>query len=85
MKGIPIQVPSQGPSQVNYPSTSKNNPYNMQLVLHNNDNLSRKVSFKSFESIQKSCKRSHTNSRNETSDAVSDSELNNLMSNSNEL
>ena len=27
-KNIPTQVPSQGPSWVNYPSTSKNNPYN---------------------------------------------------------
>ena len=91
-KDIPTQAPSQGPSQVNYPSTSKNvchigknNPYNTQLALHSSDNLSHKVSFKSFESIQQSHKRSRTNSCNETSDIVSDSELNNLMSNSNEL
>ena len=47
--------------------------------------MSCKVSFKSFESIQQPCKRSRTNSQDKTSDAVSDSELNNLMSNSNEL
>ena len=72
-KDIPTQVPSQGPSQVNYPSTSKNtchnsknNPYNTGLASHSCNNLPCKVSFKSFESIQQSCKRSHTNSHDET-------------------
>ena len=87
---ILTQASSQGPSQVNYPSTSKNichtgknNPYNMQLALHSSNNLSRKVSFKSFKNLQQSHKRSCTNSHNETSD-VSDPESNNLT-NSNEL
>ena len=90
-KEILTQASSQGPSQVNYPSTSKNichigknNPYNTRLALHSSDNLSCKVSFKSFENIQQSRKRSHTNSCNKTSD-MSDSETNNLASNSNEL
>ena len=52
--------------------------------MHSSDNLSHKVSFKSFKSIQQSRKRSRTNSRHETSN-VSDSESNNLASNSNEL
>ena len=90
-KEILTQASSQGPSQVNYPSTSKNighigknNPYNTQLALYSSDNLSCKVSFKSFENIQQSRKRSRTNSHHKTSD-MSDSESNNLVSNSNEL
>ena len=46
-KEILTQASSQGPSQVNYPSTSKNichtgknNPYNTRLASHNSDNLS---------------------------------------------
>ena len=89
-KEILTQVSSLGPSQVN-PSTSNNitntkntgnNPYNTQLASQSSDNLSQKVSFKSFENLQ-SHKRSCTNSHDETSD-VSGPESNNL-SNSNEL
>ena len=90
-KDTPAQVSSQGPSQVNYPSTSKgyigkNNPYNTRLASHSSDNLLHKVSFKSFENIQQSHKRSRTNSCNETSNVSDpDPELSNLASNSNEL
>ena len=71
-------------SSKNIGHIGKNNPYNTRLASHSSDNLSHKVSFKSFENIQQSCKRSRTNSCNKTSD-VSDSESNNLASNSNEL
>ena len=50
--------------------------------MHSSDDLSQKVSFKSFKNLQ-SGKRSHTNSCDETLD-MSNLELNNL-SNSNEL
>ena len=76
------------PSRVNYLSTSKksnNTPYNTQLASHSSDNLSCKVLFKSFENIQQSHKRSHTNSCDKISGAMSDPELDNLTSNSNEL
>ena len=73
------------PSQVNYPSTSRNIPYNTRLASVSSNNLSCKVSFKSFENIQQSCKRSCTNFHDEITGASSDSNLNsNLISNSNE-
>ena len=72
------------PSQVNYPSTSRNTPYNTRLPSISSNNLSCKVSFKSFKNIQQSCKRSHTNSCNEITCTSSDPNLN-LISNSNEL
>ena len=74
------------PSQVNYPSTSRNTPYNTQLASVSSNNLSLKVSFKSFKNIQQSCKRSRTNSCNKITGTSSDPNLNsNLISNSNEL
>ena len=53
-------------------------------------NLAKKMSFKSFKSIQHSCKRSHTNSRKSSSDEINDgnpgsSKDPNFTSNSNEL
>ena len=49
-------------------------------------NLSRKVSFKSFETIMQSCKRSHTNSRNEIPGTSSDPIINiPISSNSDEI
>ena len=72
------------PSQVNYPSTSRSTPYNTQLTSISSNNLAHKVSFKSFENIQQSRKRSCTNSCDEITGTSSDPNLN-LISNSNEL
>ena len=73
------------PSQVNYPSTSKNTPYNTQLTSISSDNLACKVPFKSFENIQQSHKRYHTNSHNEIPGTSSDPNVNLISKNSNEL
>ena len=53
-------------------------------------NLAKKISFKSFESIQHSCKRSRTNSHESSSEEINDSNPGlskdpNFTSNSNEL
>ena len=73
------------PSQVNYPSTSRNTPYNTRLASVSNDNLSHKVSFKSFENIQQPRKRFCTNSCDKITGPSSDPNLNSNLTNSNEL
>ena len=73
------------PSQVNYPSTSRNTQYNTWLTSIRSSNLAHKVSFKSFENIQQSHKRSHTNSCNKIPGTSSDPNLNLISKNSNEL
>ena len=72
------------PSQVNYPSTSRNTPYNTRLTSVSSNYLAHKVSIKSFKNVQQSRKRSRTNSHDKITGTSSDPNLN-LFSNSNEL